>query len=351
MHPPRAEIAAVRHTPHIPPFPKKGVSLDLLVTDELPAPGYPVRCGIPFPGGMLRDVKRIVLLDRRGQPVPCAVRGTSHWQDGSIRWVLCEFVAARKQRYRLALASRPRVPAQPVKVKSGHGIRVTNGMVTLDFGKAGQSFVIAKASRRDGIACDGMHFTIKLNRVGWREEFISRVRSVNIEHPGPICAVVRVDGEMLSEEKRRFGPFRARFEIWAGLPYVMGQWRVINESDQSMAMLLDWSARLALPDLSNAIVDFGPFRRGYDRDDPSVKAFEHFGDVANPRHLPLSKGAELSCRQERADFAQVLRDIAWVATAKQVGSPTLTIHPAGWLPPCDGFQRSFPKDWWYAPLC
>lgn len=325
-------------------MPAKATAWLRLTSADMPKPGFPVRSGIPLPPGMFRDTDSIILQTARQERVPCAFRSLSRWQDGSIRALLCEFIGQAGRRYRVISApASPDIPSMTIHRSRG-GISADNGLISLALGASGQQQILRKLESKDGPSCPGMSLTMKLNRVGLTEIFVSVVRSAVVESSNSQVAVFRVEGDMVSETGGRFGPFRARFELWAGLPHLLGNWRVINESDQAMALFLDWSARLRLPNLEDAIVDFGPCRPGHDKDDPVAKAMAHVGTVQNPRRLPLPKGGELSCRQERANCAQILRDIAWVATADKAAGFVNVTHPSGGITAAmRWFAEEFPK--------
>ncbi|MCC7261114.1 MAG: hypothetical protein IT369_01200 [Candidatus Latescibacteria bacterium] len=326
-------------------IPKAGIPLRLLTRGKLPAPGYPVRTGVPLPRGQVAAGTPFALRDARGKAVPLVARETSHWPDGSLRWVLCEFVARRGGRYRLVPGVPSPAPAQPVQVqKRGRTLRVGNGLLELKLSTATGPGVFAGLACKGGLDLGGMDFQLKLNRVGWRDTFRARRRRLVVESRTPLCAVLRLEGDMVDEQGQRFGPWCARLELWAGLPYLLVAWRLVNESDQAMAMLLDWSAKIALPDLSEALVDFGPFAPGFDPEDIGVKAMGHRGEVAAPRRLTLHRSSELSCRQERADQARLYRNTTWVATAPQAAGFLHLQHAKGGLTGAmRWFAEEFPK--------
>ena len=326
-------------------IPKAGIPLTLVSQGRLPAPGYPVRSGVPLPRGQVAAGTPFALRDAQGKSVPLVARETSHWPDGSVRWVLCEFVARRGGRYRLVPGATSPLPAQPVQVqKRGKELSVGNGLLKLKLGSPTGPGVFAGLSCKGGLELGEMDFQIKLNRVGWRDTFTARRRRLVVECAGPLCAVVRLEGDMVDAQGQRFGPWRARLQLWAGLPYLLMDWRLVNESDQAMAMLLDWSANLRLPDLSGALADFGPFTPGFDREDIGVKAMGHHGGVATPRAMPLHRSSELSCRQERVDQARLYRNTTWVATAPQAAGFFNLQHPKGGLTGAmRWFAEEFPK--------
>ncbi|MEW6753671.1 MAG: hypothetical protein AB1505_22205 [Candidatus Latescibacterota bacterium] len=185
------------------------------------------------------------------------------------------------------------------------GIRLDNGLLSLHVGPASGPGLFAGIESAGRLSLGPADLSLKLNRVGWRDHYTAQRRQVTVERTNDVVAVVRLEGDLLDGQGRRFGPWRARLHLWAGLPYLIVEWRLVNESDQAMAMLLDWSARIALPDLAGARVDFGPFAAGYDLHDLGLRAIGHRGEVAAPRDLPLHADSELSCRQERADQARL----------------------------------------------
>ncbi len=55
--------------------------------------GEPVTAGVPFPPGLLHEPRRVVLRDPAGTALPLQVAVLSRWGDGSVRWLLVDFVA------------------------------------------------------------------------------------------------------------------------------------------------------------------------------------------------------------------------------------------------------------------
>src|SRR5579859_1228486 len=54
----------------------------------------PVRVGIPLMPGRLRDPARIALRNEAGQQVAAQGEALACWSDGSVRWLLLDFMAA-----------------------------------------------------------------------------------------------------------------------------------------------------------------------------------------------------------------------------------------------------------------
>ena len=55
--------------------------------------GMPVRTGIPFPEGALKDAARVRVVTASGKEAPSQVSITGWWPDGSVRWGLIDFLA------------------------------------------------------------------------------------------------------------------------------------------------------------------------------------------------------------------------------------------------------------------
>ena len=324
---------------------RKGRRISLASPESLPAPGFPVRSGVPLPRGEVAAGTPFALRDSGKELIPLATTETSHWPDGSIRWLLCEFVATRRGNFTLVPGIAPPAPATPVRIrKGGKWTSVSNGVIKLKLGDQAGDGVFGGLSCDGGIAVGPMDLCLKLNRVGWRDHFRAHRRHIAVERSNAVCAVIRVDGEFLDREGTRFGPWQARLHLWAQLPYLVIDWRVVNESDQAMAALLDWSARLSLPDLSGATLDFGPFEPGHDPEDVGSKAMGHYDVIEDTRAVPLHRESEISCRQERADHARIYRNTSWVATAARAPGYVNVRHPEGGLvASMKWFAEEFPK--------
>jgi len=326
-------------------LPKAGIPLSLIVPGSLPAPGYPVRCGVPLPEGTVPAGLAFCLKDAKGAKVPAGVSETSHWPDGSVRWVLCEFVATRKGRYRLVPGLAPLRPAKPVRIrKDRKSVTISNGELKLRIDRRPGAGVWREVGCASAIDLGAMDLSLKVNRVGWRDHFTARRKRVAVEHSNAVCAVVRVEGDMIDGRKQRYGPWRVRLHVWAGLPYVLADWRLVNESDQSMAVMLDWSAHIGLPGLEESKLDFGPFEPGYDPDDIGVKAMGHYGVIETLRAIPLHGHSELRCVQERANQARIYRNTTWCATSGRAPGFVNVSHPEGGIAASmRWFAEEFPK--------
>ncbi|OGV52417.1 MAG: hypothetical protein A2017_10900 [Lentisphaerae bacterium GWF2_44_16] len=61
---------------------------------------WPITCGVPFPKGKLKDTSSFAVIDKAGKSIPCQFDITATWlEDGSIRWVLLNYVANPRGEY------------------------------------------------------------------------------------------------------------------------------------------------------------------------------------------------------------------------------------------------------------
>src|SRR5437867_11368145 len=91
MQPPRepAGSPALKHPPDERP---EDWSLPLLLRSPIAAREQPVTRGVPFPRGVLIDPAAVVLFDSAGREVFVQTQALSRWPDGSVRWLLLDFL-------------------------------------------------------------------------------------------------------------------------------------------------------------------------------------------------------------------------------------------------------------------
>ena len=91
----------------------------------------PVTTGLPWPRGKLLDPHKLVLRDASDKVVRLQARATDRWPDGSVRWVLLDWIAeANAGPYRVAVGDPVAVEGPVVKAE------VRDGAVTVDTGAA-----------------------------------------------------------------------------------------------------------------------------------------------------------------------------------------------------------------------
>ncbi len=82
-----------------------------------PAGRGPVTTGLPWPRGKLLDPQKLILRDRSGKVVRLQARATDRWPDGSVRWVLLDWIAeAGAGPYRVEVGEPVAVAGPEVRV-------------------------------------------------------------------------------------------------------------------------------------------------------------------------------------------------------------------------------------------
>ena len=108
------------------------VSIPLIVQSAGPTSAQqPVTVGVPFPRGVLRNDASLSLLDSSGNAVPLQLNPLARWSDGSVKWMLFDFilgpVVAGQSDFSLEVrqgeaqeVSRPREPLRVDGNRSNH---------------------------------------------------------------------------------------------------------------------------------------------------------------------------------------------------------------------------------------
>jgi len=187
--------------------PAAALEVPLVVTAREAAPrqGAVVTSGVPFAKGAFADPSLVRLL-RGAAELPLQARRTASWPDGSVRWLLADFPLD--------------LPAAPASVslllRTGNapapvaGVTVDDRPDALTVRTGAATIVLAKSE----LVLRGSRFEVVSGGTTWRAVPESWV----IEEPGPVKAVVRVEGRLASEAGARLGSelvgFRARLTFW-----------------------------------------------------------------------------------------------------------------------------------------
>ena len=91
---------------------------------------WPLACGVPFPKGELTDASVLSLQDTAGQPIPCQIDITGTWLDGSLRWVLLNFLGRPTEAYSAKIGGSVPTP-KPAKAititEAPEGVLINTG--------------------------------------------------------------------------------------------------------------------------------------------------------------------------------------------------------------------------------
>ena len=182
----------------------------------------PVTVGIPFPRGAITGLERLSLADPSGHPVLVQATPLAHWADGSVKWLLLDFlcrpVPGGRGAWSLSLRGGELLGARQPEARlhveeTARGMIVGTGPATFALDRE----VLAPILRAeiDGIPIlDPARTRIVLVDARGSDRGL-RVDQIGIEANGPVRATVRLTGVC---EGRRRGVCRvvARLSFFAG---------------------------------------------------------------------------------------------------------------------------------------
>jgi hypothetical protein len=232
---PLPPFGTVRHGP---------VHLTLEMADAIPAGGFPVTCGVPLPAGKVTRLNQIALRDPSGKLVPTQAAVLNRWQDGSLRWVLLDFMAqagAQPEPWRVEFGSRPKTapaPAQPVRVRrSGNTVRIGTGPIGIVMGEERSQLIerVVFPGSREPIA-GPLTGEIVAQRARRDVRYRPRVEKRVVTAAGPLRATVEATGQLVNPDDSRdsLGRFVFRLNAYAGQPFVRAFFRIFNDTRDTL---------------------------------------------------------------------------------------------------------------------
>jgi hypothetical protein len=189
----------------------------------------PVTSGVPLAKGTISDATQLRVHDGAGTVVPAQFRVLSRWSDGSIRWVLADFIGATPAVYTLERAASAPPPAGIVVTQTAGAIDVDTGPLLFRVSKSAfRLFESVRIDRDgDGQADDECLDAAALAGVvvadGGTDYRMDRIApdSIALEESGPVRICIRAEGR---HRATAGGADRLRWIVrihaWKGLPWV-----------------------------------------------------------------------------------------------------------------------------------
>ena len=231
-----------------------------------------VTFGVPFPRGALASADNVRMLED-GVEVPASIRRTATWErpDGDVKWILVDAQVRPGQRYALECGTEVRQP----KVEGGVRVEDQGAQVTVTTGplkfvmrrdsadlihaawldhNGDQTFsdnetVIAPGSARPPYMTDS-HGAVY--PVSAEDDY-----SVVVEQPGPLHAVIKIEGWFCSAEGTRLCQHIARLHAYAGHSFVRMEHTFVVGFDTDKVQLRDIAIPVPLALGENAKTTFG----------------------------------------------------------------------------------------------
>ena len=175
---------------------------------EVASPGatvQPVRVGLPLVRGRLRNPLDLTLRDDRGRSVPCQAQALARWSDGSIRWLLLDFLAEThgpgRQEWALHLGHRPPHSDSLTIDSRATGITIDTSVARFHLDTTTLALSAQDTEGGEFFAPEGARWmlTDPKGRVS-----SPKIEQVEVETNGPLRATIRLEGRFDGKVSARF---------------------------------------------------------------------------------------------------------------------------------------------------
>lgn len=183
--------------------------------------------GMPWPRSKHSPRTRFSLRDRDGNRVPVQTWPLAYWPDGSLKWTahaVAADVTSTSTAFQVEPGQKGPAPSTTLKVKQDAGaIEIDTGVITCRVLRHGAVCIdsirrggkdLLKAGRliaiRQNAPLEEADTDIKL------QTFESLIETAEIEHEGPVRAVIKITGKHSRPKGRQWLPFTLRLYFYAG---------------------------------------------------------------------------------------------------------------------------------------
>ena len=201
------------------------VALSVDEPTDLDREAWPVTSGVPFAKGILGDAQRCELRGPDGKAIPGQFRALAYWPDGSVKWLLIDFLAStqggQEQVHRLRYNVAPGPAPETFRITD------TKGGLTVETGELRAELSSQGFDPFGAISVGGRPVTSPTAGVeltdGEGNPFLSGAQPVEemvVEAAGPVRTTVRVRGHFADEEGKQYMAYLCRLHFYAGQPWV-----------------------------------------------------------------------------------------------------------------------------------
>jgi len=183
---------------------------------------YLVSRGIPLPPGRVTEPSQVSIVEADGRAVPCEGRVLQRRPDGSIEWLLADYLTSlapdEKKSLFIELKPNPRKPVEHAVevVESADAVTVRNGITELVLGRAGSLIRRLVIDGKEVIAPDSLVDLEVVDPDGkvYRAS-VSPGYEVTIEHANRLRATIKISGKHQARDGSTFLDFDLRFTLTA----------------------------------------------------------------------------------------------------------------------------------------
>jgi hypothetical protein len=182
----------------------------------------PLRVGVPFPFGLLRDPGRLALTNDSGEPMPLQSRVLGRWPDGSVKWLLVDTVAdlpsgasARFSLIESQLHERGAPPPASLELDAREdALEVNTGTARFVVARDARHALASALCAHAGLL-DISGIVVRLVTDGGRQ-FDARFGRVHVEEYGPLRLTAMADGRFGGGAPSDLPRVRVRTTFFAG---------------------------------------------------------------------------------------------------------------------------------------
>jgi len=211
------------------------------------------------------DPSQIELRDKNSVPLLLQAEPAAYWHDGSIRWLLLDFIA-RDSVYQTVVHPEPQeTPGSPLQVEETRdAITIITGPMKLVVPRTrlalpGQVWIDADGDGRftdDEKVTDGGDVLLELDDDEGQLAGLFRASNteeldVRVEARGPVRATVRLSGRFAREDSTTADQWIVRLHAFAGLAVVQGELTFLNTVDVRRVRTMALSLGVPLPCLAD----------------------------------------------------------------------------------------------------
>ena len=176
--------------------------------------------GVPWPKGKVQKSDTLVLKTADGKAIPAQIWPMAYWPDGSIMWSGHSIAATPDMAgpLQIAVGAAAESAVKIACTQDGQAITIDTGAIRVRVPKQGSNLIESISIGDRKIAQDGKlvcqledRSNFETARTIRQEEFVSRIKTVTLEQPGPVRAVVKIEGDHKSTSSdRAWLPFVVR---------------------------------------------------------------------------------------------------------------------------------------------
>lgn len=180
----------------------------------------PLMMGIPLPKGALFEPAGLSLVDQQDRPVPLQSEVLARWSDGSIRWVLLDFLATVEALHTSTYKLLFRQPSGGAESQQEIEVTQTNDALRINTGR--YQFILNKQmfrpfdrviiGERDILAQSGSAVML-VDEVG--QACQAAITDMRVQTRGPVRTTIQVEGRFDRLKKPAYARFFSRLSFFA----------------------------------------------------------------------------------------------------------------------------------------